>query len=196
MLLALLVAVSLFIGLALYCYYTYWVRARERALCPYTRRPMRFGTEISYTGVEKVLRFLHYEVRGYDNRIFKMRRALVCRDTGRIFPDTVSWSGRPKIDWSFIKKRYPGNFVSWGSLNPEQQQEIRESHEKLEGFQTENSSPEPAPRAVTPEYAYTIPGPLYVDPQTKVLMGWKCVPNSPFEVLVIQKPKQGYGIAY
>jgi len=93
-----------------------------------------------------------------------------------------------KVDWTFLQKRYPGIWVSWGSLNSDQQRAISDAHESLEGFQTEVSSPSPAPRAIEPEYAYTKPGPLYVDIQTKVLLGWKVVPGTELEVLIVQKP--------
>ena len=35
----------------------------------------------------------------------------------------------------------------------------------------------------------TRPGPLYVDIETKVLLGWKVVPGTDLEVLIVQKPK-------
>jgi hypothetical protein len=92
------------------------------------------------------------------------------------------------VDWTFLQKRYPGHWVSWGSLSKEQQEAIRDVHESLGKFQTQESSPTPAPRAVEPEYAYTKPGPLYVDLETKILLGWQVVPGTDFEVLIVQKP--------
>ncbi|HEV8052714.1 MAG TPA: hypothetical protein VGP47_09475, partial [Parachlamydiaceae bacterium] len=80
-------------------------------------------------------------------------------------------------------------YVSWGSLTAEQQGIIRNGHDSLEGFQTDFSSPNPLPRAVEAKYALSKPGPLYVDINTKVLLGWKCVPDTDLEVLIVQKPK-------
>ncbi len=160
---------------------------RSHSVSPYTGVPLRRASEISYYSAERVLRYL-YDLRQYDNRIFKLRRAAFCRETGRIFQDCVTWYDTINVDWNFLQKRYPGHYVSWGSLSKELQDYIRDSHSSLEGFQTEESSPNPAPRAVEPEYAYTKPGPLYVDPETKVLLGWKIVPGTNFEVLIVQKP--------
>lgn len=124
----------------------------------------------------------------YDNRIFDINRAAFCRELGRLFPDSLTWYNSISVDWNFLRKRYPGNYISWGSLTSEQQQLVREMHDSLEGFQTEMSSPDPAPRAVTPEYAFIKPGPLYIDYETKILLGWKIIPGTEFEVLIVQKP--------
>jgi hypothetical protein len=88
-----------------------------------------------------------------------------------------------------LHKRYPGNYVSWGSLTSEQQKVIMESHHLFEGYQNEFSCPIPSPRLIEPEYSFTKPGPLYVDVDTKVLLGWKCVPDTEFEVLIVTKPR-------
>jgi hypothetical protein len=65
---------------------------------------------------------------------------------------------------------------------------VRNVHESLEGFQTEFSSSQPKPQNVEAKYAFAKPGPLYVDVETKVLLGWKCVPDTDFEVMIVQKP--------
>lgn len=160
---------------------------RNQAVSPYTGIPLRRTTEISYYSAERILRYL-YDLRQYDNRIFKLDRAAFCRDTGRIFQDSITWFDTIKIDWTFLQKRYPGQWISWGSLSKEQQDAIREVHGSLDRFQTEESSPLPAPRAIEPEYAYTKPGPLYVDLEAKILLGWQVVPGTDFEVLIVQKP--------
>ena len=160
---------------------------RVEAVCPYTGIPLRRMTEISYYSAEKVLLYL-YELRQYDNRIFKLKKAAFCRETGRVFQDCVTIFDTIKIDWTFLRKRYPGNWVSWGSLSKELQDEIREVHGSMDRFQTMESSPTPSPRGVEPQYVYTKPGPLYVDVETKVLLGWQVVPQTEFELLIVQKP--------
>lgn len=162
---------------------------REQGVSPYTGLPLRLVSELSYYSKEKVWRFMD-AFRQYDNRPFKFKRASFCRDTGRIFPNSVLWFDTIRVDWKFLNKRYPGNYVSWGSLNKDQQEAIRVAHDSLEGFQTKFSSPDPASRAIAPEYALAKPGPLYVDLQTKVLLGWKMVPDTSLEVLIVQKPKE------
>ena len=124
--------------------------------------------------------------------MFDVTQAALCRDTGRLFPNALTWYGTLKVDWKFLRKRYPGNFVSWGSLSEFQQLKIRDKHGSLEGFQTEFSSPTPSPRAIEPEYAYKKPGPLYVDIDTSVLLGWKEVPETDLEVLIVQRPREIY----
>lgn len=164
-----------------------WMSRREGCVSPYSGLPLRRGSELSYAAMEKVLRYV-YNYHQYDNRIFTLGKSAVCRETGRIFPESITWYDTIKVDWTFIQKRYPGRYVSWGSLTREQQEIVRSVHDSLEGFQTEFSSRNPLPKAIEPEYALAKPGPLYVDFDSKVLVGWKCVPNSDLEVLIVQKP--------
>ncbi len=154
---------------------------------PYTKLPLRPATSLSYFAAERALIFMD-SFHDYENRIFKLSKAAFCRETGRIFPDCVRWTGRIEVGWDFIVKRYPGQYVSWGSLSPAQQLVVRKAHASLLGFQTEHSSPTSSPKAVEPEYAFTIPGPLYVDFASKVLVGWQSVPETNLEVLIVQKP--------
>jgi len=137
------------------------------------------------------LRFL-YNMNDYHNRMFDVTRAGFCRETGRLFPDALNWYGVIKVDWSFLNKRFPGRFVSWGSLTEDQKLKISDRHRSLEGFQTKYSSSTPSPRKLEPLYAYAKPGPLYVDVDTGVLLGWKCVPDTELEVLIVQKPQEIY----
>lgn len=165
-----------------------WITKNQVALSPYTKKPLRLGSLIPYDTAEKVLRYLFF-MRQYDNRMFDVRKAAFCRETGRLFPNAVSYFDTISVDWTFLEKRYPGSYVSWGSLSDEQKEIIRRSHHSLDGYQTEFSSRNSAPRLVEAEFAYAIPGPLYVDLEKRVLLGWKCVPDTDLEVLVVQKPK-------
>lgn len=166
-----------------------WWWKRYSAVSPYTEMPLRRATDLSYFSQERILRFLAAKHQ-YDNRIFRFRRAALCRETGRVFSDCVTWFDMIRLDWSFLQKRYPGNYVSWGSLTSDQKDAIRACHESLEGYQTDISCPEPSPRLIEPEYVFTKPGPLYVDVNTHVLLGWKIVPGTELEVLIVQKPKE------
>lgn len=181
-----LILASVLVLVAL-CAYGIWLSSLPDSLSPYSRLPMRYGRDISYFSAIAVLRYL-YNLHQYDNRIFNLKKAAVCRQTGRIFPNAVTWFGKIKLDWSFLQRRYPGKYVSWGSLTEEQQAIVLNAHDSLEGFQTEFSSPRPQPRAIEAKYAFTKPGPLYVDIETKVLLGWKEVPETDLEVLIVQKP--------
>lgn len=168
-----------------------WFRRYQQGVSPYTGMPLRRATDLPYASAEKILRYL-YNLHQYDNRIFALSKASVCRETGRIFQNSISFFGTIRADWDFLKKRFPGTYVSWGSLTDAQQQAIIAAHHSLEGFQTEISSPNPSPRAIEGEYAFTKPGPLYVDLETKVVLGWKCIPGTTFEVLIVQRPKKPY----
>jgi len=169
------------------CIWGIWLTRRQDSLSPYSRLPMRLGSDLSYDSSERVLRYL-YNLHQYDNRIFNLRRAAVCRETGRIFPDALTWYNKIKVDWTFLQKRYPGKYVSWGSLTTEQQESVLNVHDTVEGFETGFSAPQPQPKAIEAKYAFSTPGPLYVDLETKVLLGWKQVPGTDLEVLIVQKP--------
>src|SRR5262245_55307189 len=89
---------------------------RSHSVSPYTGIPLRLATEIPYSSAEKIMRYL-YNLQQYDNRIFKLKNAAFCRETGRIFQNCVTWFDIINLDWSFLQKRHPGNYVSWGSLS-------------------------------------------------------------------------------
>lgn len=171
-------------------FFTFWWLRRGvdvyQGTSPYTGNHLRSASELSYIIRERILRYLN-EQTGYENRPFALNRASFCRDTGRIFPESVNWWGTSKVDWSFISKRAPGHYVSWGSLHHEDQERIRRIYGSLEGFQTQRSSSRAAPQLVEPEFIYLRPGPLYVDPTTDTLVGWQGVPGTDFEVLIVKK---------
>lgn len=166
----------------------YRVLSRPPSVSPYTKMPLRRASDLSHDTKERVLRYL-YNMHQYDNQMFDFEKAALCRETGRIFPNTVTWYGTIEVDWTFINKRYPGNYVSWGSLSGYQKDMVSSAHHTLEGFQTEFSSQISAPSKVEPYYSTLVPGPLYVDLDTNVLLGWKSVPMTDLEVLIVQKPK-------
>lgn len=174
-------------GLVAYFFITYWKVDLKRGISPYTGMPLRRALELPYSTKDKVRRFLK-GFGEYENRPFDFSSAALCRETGRLFPDCITWTGTIVINWSFIQNRHRGHFVSWGSLSSEQKKEVLKAHEPLDGFQTEFSSKLPSPRMVEEEYALEKPGPLYVDPESKILIGWKRVPETELEVLIVQKP--------
>jgi hypothetical protein len=165
-----------------------WFSRHDTCPSPYTATPLRRASTLSYSAMVKVLRYLA-DLRQYDNRIFLFRKASFCRETERIFQNSVTWYDAIRVDWNFLTDRYPGNWVSWGSLADGQKAEIYYAHDSLEGYQVEFSSRNPAPRQIEPEFVYMKPGPLYVDIDTKVLLGWKLIPDSDLEVLIVQKPR-------
>jgi hypothetical protein len=179
-----ILVIALFIGFA----WVAWRFGQERtSVSPYSGMPLRKASDLKFYSAEKVLHYL-YDHQEYDNRPFDLKKAALCRETGRIFPKCVDLFGNINLNWSFLQKRYPGNYVSWGSLTKSQQDAILAIHDPLTGYQTEFSSKTAIPRLVEPEFAMSKPGPLYVDFETKVLLGWKQVPGTDLEVMIVQKP--------
>jgi len=170
-----------------------WLRSdvAKEVHCPYTGTPLRHAETLNYRSMYKVNKFLE-RVGGYDNPEIDFNRAMFSRDTGRIYPKCINRFGQASLDWTFLTDRYEGKFVSWGSLSSEQQEEVRFRHGSLDGFQTEISSPTPSPSRIEKEYAYRRPGPLYVDIETYVLMGWMLVPDTDLEVLIVKRPMKRY----
>jgi hypothetical protein len=181
------ICIVFFLLIGVFCF-NYWLMNRKDSPSPYTGQPLRRASDLSYYNMERVLRYL-YEMHLYDNRILDFSKAAVCRETGRIFTDCITWFDRIEVNWNFLQKRLEGNYVSWGSLTEAQQEIIMNAHHAIEGFQTENSCPIASPRLITKEYAYLKPGPLYVDMDKKILIGWKCVPDTNLEVLIVQRPR-------
>ena len=175
-------------ALVAYFVHSYWRVSHRRDVSPYTGLPLRHAKELTFATQEKITQYLR-DLKDFDNRPFNFSYAAFCRETGRIFPDAVTLTGAIKLDWTFIIKRYRGDFVSWGSLSEQQQKEIKEAHHSLSGFQVDYSSANPSPRLVEEKMAVAKPGPLYVDPATRILMGWKKVPGTELEVLLVQKPR-------
>jgi hypothetical protein len=149
---------------------------------------MRLGIDVASSLASYVNAYLQ-EQEQPDNPDIDFGNAAYCPQSGRIFPNCVHAGEQVALSWDFIKKRYKGAFVSWGSLTEEERGVVKLLHETVEEFQTEKSSYKLRPEDVEGEYVVMAPGPLYIDKATRVLMGWKKVPGTYFEVLVVQKPK-------
>lgn len=182
-----LVLFASFLFLFFYFYFTFFRQERGAFPSPYTGVPLRYAREIPYWTQEKVTEYLK-SLEDFENRPFDFSKASFCRDTGRIFPESINWRGVIVVDSYFLNKRYKGGWVSWGSVPKPMQEAIRKAHSSLKGFQTEFSSSEPIPRLIEEKFAYASPGPLYVDPSNGILLGWKRVPGTDVEVLIVQRP--------
>jgi hypothetical protein len=165
----------------------WWVTRQRGSLSPYSRQPMMYGVDLP----QSIARHIEEYMKSLDqkeNPPFDMNRAAICLKTGRIFPDCVGKSGIIRLGWDFLEKRYPGRWVSWGALPEVQRATIKLCHRSVEGFQLECCSPKPDPSDVDDYYALAKPGPLYVDISRRILLGWKHIPGTTFEVLIVQKP--------
>lgn len=181
---ALVLIVVMMVGLMLF---SRRMSMRRGAVSPYSHMPMMLGVDLSFSMAHYVEEFLKGQPQP-ENPPFDMKKAAICQETGRIFPDVVNRGEVIALDWSFLKRRYPGNWVSWGSLPEVPRAMIKMCHRSVERFQMNESCPELRPEAIDRYHAFLKPGPLYVDVATKTLMGWQNVPGTPFEVLVVKKP--------
>ena len=168
-------------------WYGWYISKTRGAVCPYTKGPLVLGVDVAPTMRTFVDSFLLAHTQP-ENEPFDFSQAAICERTGRIFPNCVSRGERIHLDWTFLQKRYPGNYVSWGSLSQIEQWSVMARHESMHGFQCESSFTATFPKDIDIYHAKKKPGPLYIDRQTKVLLGWKEVPGTRFEVLIVQKP--------
>lgn len=165
----------------------WWVSTKKGSVSPYTKKPMQLGVDVAHSVRSFVDAFLLSHSQP-ENNCIDFDTAAYCPDTGRIFPECVRKGEIIKLTWEFLTKRYPGNWVSWGSLSEHEQAILKMCHESLFGFQTEHSCQRTAPDEIDSYHALLKPGPLYVDRVTKNLLGWKEVSGTEFEVLIVQKP--------
>ncbi len=184
LLMSFLLVVGAMVGLL---WFGWWVSRKRGSLSPYSKMPMKLGTDVAGSMRRYVDDFLLSHPQP-ENSPIDFDTAAICTETGRIFPNSAIKGNFVRLDWSFLQKRYPGRFISWGSLSDLEQATIRLCHESLAGYQTEVSCPNPMPQQIDTHYALTKPGPLYVDRNSKILLGWKEVPGTEFEVLIVQMP--------
>jgi hypothetical protein len=186
------ILVATLVGVIFVLFSLLWVGWKEESIrgdrCPYTNAPMLLGIDIAKT-IAKMVNVFLAEHPSEDNPPINFEMAAYCSETGRIFPNCVTSSEKIRLSWDFISARASGTFVSWGSISEEERGVVRLLHDSLEGFQTEKSSMRLKPQDVEEEYARLSPGPLYIDRRTRILMGWKRVPGTRFEVLIVQRPK-------
>ena len=189
---AIFILVTTLAGVIFILFSLLWIGWKEESIrgdrSPYSKSPMLLGMDIARTMANMVNAFLA-EHPAEDNPKINFELASYCSETGRIFPNCVTSSERIHLSWDFLSARASGTFVSWGSLSEEERGVIKLLHDSLEGFQTEKSSKKLRPQDVEEEYVKLSPGPLYIDRRTRVLMGWKRVPGTRFEVLIVQRPK-------
>ena len=183
---ALLLLVMVFMAAILWIGKTLTAKTKH-VLSPYSKTPLRHASTLRYTTKFIVHRYLR-DREDYRNRVFDINYAALDRATGRLFPDSVSWTGKIHVDWSFLQKKREGNWISWGSLPDDRKQDLIDKHGTLAEFQTEFSSPSPRPQEIEREYANSKPGPLYVNLENDEVMGWKMIPNTELEVLVVKEP--------
>ena len=185
-----LVCASL-LGVLTILFFLLWVGWKKEGVrgntCPYCKRPMRLGIDVAKSITGMVNAFLEEQPQPENPKI-DFARAAFCPVSGRIFPECVSNTEQITLSWSFLKKRCEGAFVSWGSLSEEEKGILKLLHGSLEGFQIEQSSSRLRPEEVEEDLLALSPGPLYIDRKAKVVMGWKKVPGTYFEVLVVQQP--------
>src|ERR1700733_13636011 len=98
----------------------WWVSVQKGALCPYTKKPLLLGIDVAKSFTNFVNTFLLSHPQP-ENAPIDFETAAYCQDTGRIFTNCVRKGEIVKLDWSFLRKHYPGNWVSSGSLSEYEQ---------------------------------------------------------------------------
>ncbi len=179
--------ISIFLILALMLWLGWVTEERRGDVSPYAKVKMRLGIDVARSIQEYINGFLADELKP-DNPAIDFTQAAICNETGRIFTNCVNNKGYITLDWSFIQKRLPGTYVSWGALSENEKAIVKLLHGSLDGFQTEQSCPKIRPQDIDREYALLSPGPLYIDRRTKILIGWKKIPGTYFEALIVQRP--------
>jgi hypothetical protein len=189
---AILFLIAIFVVIVAVLFSLVWVGWKREAVrghvCPYCGAKMQLGIDVARSVAGMVNSFLDVQPSN-GNPAIDFAKAAYCPRTGRIFPNCVTTSEQVTVSWNFLQERCPGTYVSWGSLSEEERGVLKILHDSFDGFQTEKSSVHSRPEDVEEEVSSLSPGPLYVDRQQKILLGWKKVPGTYFEVLVVQNPR-------
>lgn len=186
-LLFVLVLLFLILVMAAILWVGWWMTNRSGAKSPYTGLEMKRGEDLAFSAVHSIQKYLD-GLSDPLNPEIEIRHAAICHQTGRVFSNAVNGFGVIRLDWDFLEKRARGNWISWGALSEQQREEILFCHDSLQGYQTEDSCKEPNPEKVDLYHATLSPGPLYVDCTSRHILGWKKVPDTGLEVLVLQRP--------
>ena len=101
-LIVLLTALSSFGLMGAIAWWNWRYSVEMDALSLYAKSPLRRKQDLSYSAIGKVYLYLT-SYHQYDNRMFNIHRVTFCRETGRIFPDTVDLFGRIHLDWTFLQ---------------------------------------------------------------------------------------------
>lgn len=168
-------------------FFGWWVAKKRGTVSPFSKKPMMLGVDMPFSIAKQIEEFVK-SLPQPENPPFEMSKAAVCRETGRIIPNAVMRGEIVRLTPRYINERYPGNWVSWGSLTEEQKGIVKLHHREIPAYQMEHSSRNRFPQSAEQYYAVMKPGPLYVDMTTKTFLGWLVAPGTYFEVLVVKKP--------
>lgn len=157
----------------------WYLFAPKKNLSPYCGKPLVPARLLSFSAMEKLSSFL---LHLSDEEFYSVDidRAAICPETGRIFPNAINRWGSIRISRKFLKKYYSGTLVQWNSLSDQEKKIIQSMHFSLSHFST-------SPHASALHHK---PGPLYADREKKILLGWKRIPGTSLEALVLQIPNK------
>ena len=168
-------------------FFGWWVTQKRGSLSPFSKRPMMLGIDLPFSIRRQIEEYIK-SLPQPENQPIDISKAAICRETSRIIKDAVFRGEIIRLGPRFMNDRYPGNWVSWGSLSQQQQGIVKLHHREVSGYQMEHSSRNRRPQEAEQYYAVMKPGPLYVDVSTNTFLGWQAVPGTYFEVMVIKKP--------
>lgn len=182
-----LLLLALFAFMYLFVFVGWRKTHRKGSLCPYAGVPLVYAKDLPASS-RQIIDHTLAQYSAELNPPIDWSLAAICTKTGRLFTQCVAVSGTIYLDWNFLKKRAPGEWVSWGALTPEHQGEIYSLYRDMSFYQTDLCSPDAQPSRTNSFYAMTRPGPLYVNPHTNELLGWVSVPDTSYEILIHSRP--------
>ncbi len=154
-------------------YYLYWRTHLKGRKSPFSGQNLARGKGILYPSAEKIHLFSS-QLSVPENEEIDLSKAAFCRQTNRIFPNAITVFDEINVRRDYLSKYYSSKLTPWFLLSDAFRKEIENAHSSLDGFQIGKSLK---------------PGPLFVDKKNRTLVGWKQIPETEMEILVIQKLK-------
>ncbi len=150
----------------------YWWIYQRKARSPFTGKKLLPATCILYPAAEKIALFMQAEKQVP----IDWEQATFCPDTRRIFPKSLNQLGAVALPSPYWRGVYDKpSLTAWLFLTDEQKDEMFQLHGAIKGFQLGHQKR---------------PGPLFVDLKSKTLVGWKQVPDTDIEVLIVHYPEK------
>lgn len=144
--------------------------------------------QLHFTAMQYVHQFL--QNHPYSQMKVDLTSTLVCRKTGRIFSCDTKCRRTMKSAECYLMQHYSGVLVPWSTLNQEQKQNFVARHSCLKHFQLHPSGANTAFSYSDWTSADMKPGPLFVDLEAGVAVGWQCIPHTNLEIIIVQPPSK------
>ncbi len=151
-------------GIGFFFWAGWWKTNREGGVSPITGGELATGDLLTFDSVQKVRRFLLDQPQP-ENAPFETTQAVVCRDSGCLFPRGRDAFGVIRVRASYLSKYHPGNWVPWDELTSTEKERLLRYHPSLHGYDKKM---------------------LWADPFKAALIGWQSVPGTELRVLIVR----------